>query len=106
MDVRSTYRTAKPAYGARRGPAEAEPESRALTVQDEPTVRRVNHIASRANPNRRDSTFLAHLALQYDDKPAQTRRITEQRALAISAYATRNTQGTASQARPKHGMKV
>ena len=106
MDVRGTNRTAKPAYGARRGPAEAKPESRALAVQDRPAVRRVNRIASHVNPNRRDSTFLAHLALQYDDKSAQNRRITEQRALAISAYATRNSRGRVPRTRPKHGVKV
>ena len=106
MDVRGINRTSGTGTGARRSPAEAETESRALTVQDGPAVRPVNRVASYANPNRRDSAFLAHLALQYDEKSAQSRRIKEQRALAISAYATGHPGSTASSSRARRGVKV
>lgn len=93
-------------YAPRRQEAEAKTQSTALTVQDAPPVRRVGRIAPFANPNRRNSAFLAHLTLQYDDKTAQSRRITEQRALAVSAYETGTSSGRSAETLPKRGLKI
>ncbi|MDA7947804.1 MAG: hypothetical protein MPJ78_10050 [Hyphomicrobiaceae bacterium] len=106
MDVRSTNRTIKTDYAARKRPAEVESTSRALTVQGAPSVEKVSRAASSTNPNRRASAFLAHLTLQYDDKTAQNRRIVERRACAISAYETTHPTNTASGSRAKRGVKI
>ncbi len=80
-------------------------QGKALTVASTPSGA-ADHGASRANPNRRNSAFLAHLSLQYADKGTRNRLIVERRAAAMTAYASDRPSDTSSRAGTRGGVKA
>ena len=84
-----------------------ESGSRALVVQEKmPQSRAGRHIGTSANPNRRESAFLAHLALQYDGVKVQRRLRAERLKTAIQSYGLEAAARSGSRVRSKRGLKV
>ena len=75
--------------------------SRALTVQEEISDDR--HRILSANPNRRTSVFLAHLALQYDGMATRCVLRSQRLEAAITSYGAEK--GVRS-LRPTHDLKI
>jgi hypothetical protein len=59
-----------------------------------------------ANPNRRTSAFLAHLALQYDGLSARRIQRSERLETAITGYAAENRTRSVPRARSTHDLKI
>jgi hypothetical protein len=78
--------------------------SRALTVFNEASSSRRQSLS--ANPNRRTSAFLAHLALQYDGLSARRTLRSERLEAAISGYGAEQRMGSLPRARSTHDLKV
>lgn len=78
--------------------------SRALTVAGKGSTNRRS--SGNANPNRRISAFLAHLALEYDGMAA--RRVLRSQALeaAIESYGAQTHTPFVARARPAHDLKI
>lgn len=80
------------------------PQSRAIVpLRDVPFARRR---PPGANPNRRASAFLAHLALQYDGVSVRRVKRAERLKTAISSYGTEAPMRNAPHFRSTRDMKI
>jgi hypothetical protein len=78
--------------------------SRALSVLNDASSSRRHKLS--ANPNRRTSAFLAHLALQYDGLSARRTLRSERLESAITGYGAEQRMGSLPRARSTHDLKV
>ncbi len=78
--------------------------SRALSVLNDASSSRRHKLS--ANPNRRTSAFLAHLALQYDGLSARRTLRSERLEAAITGYGAENSMRSAPRARTTHDLKI
>ncbi len=89
---------------SRQPPHVAKSESRAIVpVQDTARGRRA---PSRTSGNRRESAFLAHLALQYDGVSTRRQQRAERLNAAISGYGAEAARRNAPRIRPARDLKI
>ena len=88
----------------RQQPHAAKSDSRSIVpLRDLAPARRR---PSGANPNRRPSVFLAHLALQYDGVSAQRLRRAERLKMAISGYGAQAAMRNSPRSQPTRDLKI
>ena len=88
----------------RQQPHAAKSESRSIVPRRDLAPARRRPLG--ANPNRRPSVFLAHLALQYDGVSVRRLRRAERLKMAISGYRAQVALRNTPRSRPTRDLKI